>query len=376
MADLPLSSPRPEAGLRLRFMRLAGSRGFQAWAARMPVLRHFVRAEGAALFDIVAGFVNSQSLVALVELRILHLLHDGAQTAAELAWRCDVPEPRMQVLLQAGAALGLLRRQKDGRFSMALRGAAMLGVPGLEAMVRHHRALYADLADPVNFWRDGQNTELARFWPYVFGASGAVDPDITASYSRLMADSQTLVAEDTLRMADLRGVRDLLDIGGGTGAFLCAAGMAFPALHLSLFDLPGVVTGASARLNAAGLASRSSIYAGSFRDDPLPQGADAVSLIRVLYDHDDSTVLRLLTSVHAALPPGGRIIISEPMSGGAIPDRATDVYFAIYTLAMQTGRTRTPTEIGAMLAASGFENIEKTWGYRPFITSVVTARRV
>lgn len=375
MADLPLMSPRSEPGLRSRLLRLAGARGFQAWAARMPVLRFFVRREGAALFDILAGFVNSQTLVALVELRVLHLLHAGAQTPADLARRCDVPEPRMQVLLQAGAALGLLRRQKDGQYALALRGAAMLGVPGLEAMVRHHRALYADLADPADFWRDGQNTALARFWPYVFGASGAVDPDVAASYSRLMADSQALVAEDTLRMTDLRGVQRLLDVGGGTGAFLCAAGTAYPSLHLSLFDLPGVVAGASARLNAAGLASRSSIHAGSFRDDPLPGGADAVSLIRVLYDHDDSTVRRLLTNAHMALPPGGRIIISEPMSGGDTPNRATDVYFAVYTLAMQTGRTRTATEIAAMLAASGFENITKTWGYRPFITSVVTAVR-
>lgn len=340
----------------------------------MPVLRRLVRAEGSAMFDIVAGFVNSQTLMALVELRILHLLHDGAESADDLARRCDIPAPRMQVLLQAGAALGLLRRARDGRFSLALRGAAMIGVPGLEAMVRHHRALYADLADPVAFWRDGQNTELSRFWPYVFGASGAVDPEITASYSRLMADSQALVAEDTLRMVDLRDARQLLDIGGGTGAFLCAAGQAYPALQLGLFDLPVVVANAAGRLDAAGLLHRSRIYPGSFRDDPLPQGADAVSLIRVLYDHDDSTVRSLLAAIRKTLPPAGRLIISEPMSGGARPDRATDVYFSIYTLAMQTGRTRSLAEIGALLAGSGFDNIKETWGYRPFVTSVITAR--
>jgi demethylspheroidene O-methyltransferase len=375
MAGLPLAAPQSAPSLRARLLRLVSSRGFQAMAARTPVLRRFVRAEGAALFDIVAGFVNSQTLMALVELRVLHLLHDGALSTATLARRCDIPEARLQVLLQAGAALGLLRRERDGGFSLGLRGAAMIGVPGLEAMVRHHCALYADLADPVAFWRQGQNTELARFWPYVFGASGAVDPEITATYSRLMADSQALVAEDTLRMVDLRGVRQLLDIGGGTGTFLCAAGKAFPALHLSLFDLPVVVANASARMNAAGLANPISIHPGSFRDDPLPRGADAISLIRVLYDHDDSTVTRLLASVYEALPPGGRLIISEPMSGGAKPDRATDVYFSIYTLAMQTGRTRSLREIGALLAAAGYINIRETWGYRPFVTSTITAAR-
>lgn len=359
--------PQPAVGLRARMLRLATSRGFQAWAARVPVLRRIVRAEGEALFDIVAGFVNAQALMALVELRVLHLLEGGPQSVAHLAGRCDVPVARMQVLLQAGAALGLLRRERDG-YGLALRGAAMLGVPGLEGMVRHHRALYADLADPVAFWRGGQDTELARFWPYVFGAAGAVDPEVTATYSRLMADSQVLVAEDTLRMVDLRGVRHLMDIGGGTGAFVTAVGDKYPNLVLSLFDLPVVVAGAR-------LGARITVHPGSFRDDPLPVGADAISLIRVLYDHNDETVARLLAGVHAALPKGGRLIVSEPMSGGERPDRATDVYFAVYTMAMQTGRTRSGQDIGKLLQAAGFQNIKEIRGHRPFVTSVVTADR-
>jgi demethylspheroidene O-methyltransferase len=62
-----------------------------------------------------------------------------------------------------------------------------------------------------------------------------------------MAQSQTLVAEEALRVVDLRGVRTLLDVGGGTGAFLTAAGLAHPGLNLHLFDLPVVAEGAAAR---------------------------------------------------------------------------------------------------------------------------------
>jgi demethylspheroidene O-methyltransferase len=373
MADLPLTGAAG-TGLRGLFLRLAGSRRFQTLAARLPLLRRIARREGEELFDLVAGFVNSQVLMALVELQVLHLLRAAPLTAADLAPRCRIPVAQMQILLQAGAGLRLLRRSGD-RYGLTLRGASLLAVPGLESMIRHHRALYADLADPVAFLKGGQQTELARFWPYVFGAAGAVDPEVTATYSALMADSQALVAEDTLRMVDLRGVRHLMDIGGGTGAFLSAVGAAYPEPALTLFDLPVVVEGATARLARAGVLHRTTIHAGSFRDDPLPRGADAISLIRVLYDHDDSTVARLLSAVHDALPAGGRLIVSEPMSGGSHPDRTTDVYFAVYTLAMQTGRTRSGAEITALLAAAGFVNIKQTWGFRPFVTSVVTASR-
>lgn len=358
-------------------LRIAASRRFQAWAARIPVLRRIARAEGAALFDIVAGFVNAQVLMALVELRVLELLQGGgAVTATQLSGPCAVPVERMQVLLQAGAGLGLLRRHPDGRFGLALRGASMLGVPGLQAMVLHHRALYADLADPVGFLRDGRETQLARFWPYVFGAAGAGDPQVTATYSDLMAQSQVLVAEDTLAMIDLSQVSRLMDVGGGTGTFLAAVGAAYPRIRLDLFDLPVVLAGAGQRLAQSGLSGRVTLHPGSFRDDPLPLGADAISLVRVLYDHDDSTVTRLLAAAYAALPAGGRLIVSEPMSGGAAPDRATDVYFAVYTMAMQTGRTRSPQEISALLSAAGFASIRTKTGFRPFVTSLVTARRV
>lgn len=373
MTDTPISRPSGY-GLRGMLLRLAGSRRFQAIAARTPLLRRIARHEGNALFDLVAGFVNSQVLMALVELRVLHLVQPAPLEPRTLAHLCQMPQPQMQILLQAGAGLGLLRRSGNS-YGLTLRGASLLAVPGLESMIRHHRALYADLADPVAFLRGGQQTELARFWPYVFGASGAVDPEVTATYSALMADSQALVAEDTLRMVDLRGVRHLMDIGGGTGAFLSAVGAAYPDLSLTLFDLPVVVAGATARLAQTGMQSRTTIHPGSFRDDPLPAKADAISLIRVLYDHDDSTVAQLLAKVHGALPAGGRVIVSEPMSGGATPDRATDVYFAVYTLAMQTGRTRSMDEIATLLTAAGFVNIKQTWGFRPFVTSVVTATR-
>nr|WP_309665165.1 methyltransferase [Tabrizicola sp.] len=362
---------------------------FHRFCARMPGLRRIAKGEGEALFEIVSGFVRSQALLALVELRVLHRLAERGADTATLAQGCAMTPERMAILLQAGAALKLIRRRGD-LWRLTPRGAAFLTVPGLAAMVQHHPVLYHDLSDPVAFFRGETQPELAGFWPYVFGAGGAEDPELAARYSALMADSQGLVAEDTLRLVDFRGITQLMDVGGGTGAFLAAVGRAHPKIALTLFDLPAVVAGAEARLTSTGLTStglasadlasadlagRVTIWPGSFRDDPLPQGADAISLIRVLYDHADETVAALLASVLAALPRGGRLIISEPMSGGLRPDPATDVYFAIYTLAMQTGRSRSAAEIAEMCRIAGFQAIKTHPGHRPYVTSAVTAQR-
>lgn len=354
--------------------RLIASPGFQSWASRFPLTRRIARRDGEDLFDLVAGFVHSQVLFALVELRILHMLTDGDLTAPILAQRCNLDPDRMEILLQAGAALGLLARRRSGAYGLARKGAALLGVPGLEGMILHHRAFYRDLENPVALLQ-GAETELARFWPYVFGAASVDDPDIADRYSTLMADSQTLVAEETLRAVDLSKSTHLLDIGGGTGAFLVAALNANPSLRATLFDLPQVTPGATQRIESAGLTDRITLHPGSFRDDPLPQGADTISLIRVLYDHGDDTVRDLLARIHATLPEDGRLVVSEPMSGGDRPQRAGDAYFALYTMAMQTGRTRSAARISQLMAEAGFTGITSPRTNRPFITSVVTGVR-
>ncbi|MGL4237304.1 methyltransferase [Tabrizicola sp.] len=359
---------RPEAHGFLT--RLALSPRFHRLAARIPGLRWIARREGAALFSIISGFVQSQALAALVEARILHMLASGPMTTEELTYGCAIPPASLTVLLRAGAALKLLSVDRNGRWTLAPRGAAFLTVPGLEPMVRHHHVLYGDLNDPLAFFRDQTDTALAGFWPYVFGPMANENAVLAARYSRLMAESQVLVARDTLRLVDLSRRRHLLDVGGGTGAFLSEVAAAHPRLTLSLFDLPTVLAAVP-----PGLRDHVQCHPGSFLTDALPVGADTISLVRVLYDHPDEVVSRLLASAHAALPSGGLLVVSEPMSGGSRPDPATDVYFAVYTLAMRTGRTRSAAEIGGLLQSAGFADIRTRPGDRPYVTSVVTASR-
>lgn len=349
------------------------SPGFQSWASGFPLTRIFARRDGAILFDLVAGFVYSQILQALVELEILEDLRAAPLSAEALALRHGMLADRMRVLMQGAVALRLVRLRRDGRYALARRGAAICGVPGLADMVRHHAVFYRDLGDPVAVLRGETETELSAFWPYVLGARGDVPRDVAARYSDLMARTQLLVAEDTLRTVFLHGARRLLDVGGGTGAFLEAVGKAYPDLALELFDLGGVADGARERFAAAGLDTRTTIHCGSFRDRPLPEGADVISLVRVLYDHEDATVADLLTKVHAALSPGGRLIISEPMTGGATPHRAGDAYYAFYTMAMGTGCARSAKRIGELCQRAGFTDIRRPRPRRDYITRVVTA---
>jgi len=60
------------------------------------------------------------------------------------------------------------------------------------------------------------------------------------------------------------------------------------------------------------------------------------------------------------------------MSGGARPERAGDVYFAFYTMAMGTGRARSPERITALCELAGFDREAVPPVRRPYVTRVLT----
>jgi demethylspheroidene O-methyltransferase len=167
--------------------------------------------------------------------------------------------------------------------------------------------------------------------------------------------------------------RCLLDVGGGEGAFLMAAAERNPDLSLMLFDLPAVAERARARLAAAGLESRARTVGGSFITDPLPSGADIVSLVRVVHDHNDAEVLTLLRKIREILPPRGTLLIAEPMSDTPGAEPAGDAYFGFYLLAMGRGRPRSPAALSELLKQAGFSRSRLLRTRRPLLTRVMIA---
>jgi demethylspheroidene O-methyltransferase len=133
---------------------------------------------------------------------------------------------------------------------------------------------------------------------------------------------------------------------------------------------------ARAALEQRGLLSRVTVHEGDFLSDPLPQGADVLSLVRILHDHDDDSARALLARAHDALAPGATLLIAEPMAGARGAERVGDAYFGFYLLAMGRGRARTASEIGALLDAAGFGAVRALKSRRPLLVSALVAQRM
>jgi demethylspheroidene O-methyltransferase len=355
------------------------SPAFQRWSMRVPFLRGTARRHANAMFGVITGFVHTKTLTAAVDSGVIATLAEAPAPEERLAAQAGLELAAMQRLLAASASLDLVESLGGGRWTLGQRGAALASNRGALAMIEHHKLFYADLADPVAMLKRGRGGgELARFWSYAEAAgrgdpAAAADPG-TRAYSELMAASQPMVAEQVLEAFDFGRARKLLDIGGGHGAFLAEVAAKHPKLGLALFDLPPVAEAAKAVLAAKGL-GRVEVMGGSFRDDPLPTGADVISLVRILHDHDDTVVRALLHKVHAALPPGGTLLIAEPMAGTPGAEAMGDAYFGLYLWAMGSGRPRTAEAYRDMLNTAGFRRTAEVRTGVPMVTRLLLATR-
>jgi len=350
---------------------------FRRWAMAWRLPRALVRRRARSLFDLMAGFVYSQTLLACVRLRLFDHLATGPQTLPRLAALTGVPEAGLERLLRAACSLQLLQQRDTGAYGLGVLGAPLVGDPGIAAMVEHHALLYEDLRDPVALLKaDAPTGRMASYWVYANTAQPGVlsDADV-AAYSALMSATQPMIAEEVLQAVDLRRHRCLLDVGGGEGRFVQQAAEHAPHLQLMLFDLPAVAERARERLTRAGLGRRCTVHGGDFAQDGLPAGADIISLIRVAFDHPDERVLAVLRAVHTALPPGGTVVLAEPMSGTPGAEPMGEAYFGFYLMAMGRGRPRTPEHLGRLLAAAGFGAVQLMPTRLPLQTRVMVATK-
>jgi demethylspheroidene O-methyltransferase len=341
--------------------RLIADPKFIAFAQRFVLTRPVARRQSVELFDLLAGFSYSQTLYACVRLNIIGLVGQGGISLDALAKAASLDIGKAALLTKAAVALGIL--DSDGEhIILGPHGAALLAQPWIMRFIEHHSHFYRDLEDPVALLR-GEHVEggLRDYWRYDQTGEGK------AAYSALMAASQAAVSEQVLRAYDFGRHSSVLDVGGGSGAFLSAVGARHPHLKLNLFDLPGVVA-----LPPTDSAIAIERHGGDFRSDRLPDALDLVTVVRVVHDHDDAAVLALLKNIRRSCGHETVLMITEPFAGNRSTARVTDAYFNLYFAAMGQGRTRTPAEIAALAAEAGFTGLRIWPTDMPLIAGVIT----
>ncbi len=309
----------------------------------------------SALRRLIDGFRVSQAIHVAAVLGIADVLADGPRATAELAATTSTHEPSLYRLMRALAAEDVFHELADRRFELGPLGEALRtdvegSLAGWAEFVGTdpHRAAWGALLHSV---RTGENAFTHVHGEDVWSHRSA-RPVENAVFNRAMAAAASATSAVVTAAYDFAPFRTIVDVGGGTGAFLAAILRSAPDACGVLFDLPHVVAGASPILERAGVADRCDVIGGSFFET-VPADADAYVLQRVLHDWTDDDATRILAVVRDAIAPHGTLLVIEQVI--APPNEGAAGKFSdLNMLVSPGGRERTAEEFAALFDAAGF----------------------
>lgn len=301
------------------------------------------------LLDLGRAYQGAAVLAAAADLGLFDALDSRPKTAAELARRLRCNLRGLSTLLDALAALRLLRKTGT-RFSLAAGVGEFLTAGGRQsqlAMAQHQANClrrWAQLAVVVKSGRP------ARRSPSVRGEKGDL-----AAFIGAMHNIAAPNADRVIRSVRPKAFRHLLDLGGASGTWTAAFLRSCPAARATLFDLPPVIPLARRRLTDAKLINRVELAAGDFMKDRLPAGADLAWVSAIVHQNSRAQNRVLFRKIFRALLPGGRIVIRDFVMSRERELPAAGALFAINMLvATSGGGTFTFAELREDLAHAGF----------------------
>ncbi|MFC5153680.1 methyltransferase [Streptomyces amakusaensis] len=309
------------------------------------------------------GGMAAQTLRAAARLRVVELIGCRQCRASDVAAEAGAEPQPMHRLLRALAGLGLLRDHAHETFSVTPAGAFLDPVhpASLTSFVR----MFTDPA-MIRAWEhlDSSVRTGRTAFDTVFGTDFfshvARHPELSADFNEAMSQASRDTAATLPHAYDFGRFGAVTDVGGGDGTLLAAVLAAHPGLTGTVFDTAEGLAEAPGTLGRHGLAGRfTTIYGDFFRS--VPAGSDLYLMKSVLHDWPDDQVVTILSHCRAVLPPGGVVLIVEPVLPEAIGTE-TDADVAdgggtyltdLNMLVNVGGRERTRTEFEELCRRAG-----------------------
>lgn len=294
------------------------------------------------------------SLKAGVELDLFTAIDEGATTVGQLTERCQTSARGMRILCDYLTVLGFLR--KDGMTYALTPDSAMF----------LSRRSPACLGSAVEFLGAPQQFNLARDVAGAVRRGGTMLPGdgpleanfpLWVTFARAMAPMMHMPAEGigTLLGIEAAGPVQVLDIAAGHGMFGIALARRNPQARVTAVDWEPVLEVARENATAAGVSDRYHSIPGSAFDVELGTGYDVVLLPNFLHHFNHDTNVGLLRRVHAALKPGGKVVVAEfvPNEDRVTPPMAAQ-FSMVMLLSTPAGDAYTMAELSGMLTEAGF----------------------
>ena len=268
-----------------------------------------------SIMQIGLGFWASKTLLTAVELGLFTELAKQAMDASGIQKRFNLHQRSVRDFLDALVALGMLQRS-NGIYSNS---------PPTD--------LYLDRAKPgyIGGILEMANARLYGFWNSLPAALRSGKPQNEASaggnpfdgiystpeklegFLKSMTGLSLPAAIAIAQKFPWKNYKSFIDIGCAQGGVPVTIANAHVHLSGAGFDLPMVKPTFDAYVRDHKLSERVRFMAGDFfKDDKFP-AADVLIMGHILHDWNLDEKMMLLCKAHAALPPGGSLIVFEAL---------------------------------------------------------------
>jgi hypothetical protein len=323
---------------------------------------HHVTVQGAppppqaALTQMLSAPLITQALRVVAQLGVADLLADGPRSIDELAAETKTHAPSLYRFMRALASCGVFTETGERVFE--LTPMAELLRADVEGSLRD-LAIFMGADWHWSVWGDAiYSAKTGKVaWEHVHGKEVfpyfAEHPDAAQIFDNAMTSLSKMVSKAVVKAYDFSSIGKLADIAGGHGSLLVEILRANPHLKGLLFDVPQVIAGAPAHLEAGQVAQRCELASGDFFAS-VPAGADAYLMKHIIHDWDDERALTILKNCHRAMPETGKLLLVEMV----IPVGNEPHFGKIQDLEMLLspgGRERTAAEYRQLFAEANFE---------------------
>lgn len=279
--------------------------------------------------EYISHFQKSRVLLTAFELDIFTAIDKTPQTSSAVAKKIKADARATDRLMNAVCAIGFLEK-KDNKFFNTKEASAYFvkGKPGYMSGLMHTVSLWQTWSKLTESVRKGKSVferpkainNRDTFWLEAF---------IGAMHYRASRQATEIVAK-----IDMKGVKKVLDVGGGSGAFAMAFANAGKDVKATVLDLPNVIPITKKYIKQDKMSAKVDTLSGDYNTDAFPKGYDIIFLSAVVHINSYNGNVKLIKKCAASLNKGGRVIIQDQVMND---DRTTPPGGALFALNMLVG---------------------------------------
>lgn len=301
--------------------------------------------------NLAYSFQQSRILLTAIELGIFSALDKHMLTSKEVAEKLHINERAADRLMNALVAIGLLKK---------IHGKFYNTESASQYLVEGKTNFIGNLYHVNELWKSWTTlTEAVRKGTSVYKRKDE-NLEWTNSFIAAMHYRAQKEAKIVAYMLDLKNVKTMLDIGGGSGAFSMKFVELNPEIKAVIFDLPDVIQLTKKYIDDFKYKNQISFIEGNYLTDNFGSNYDMIFLSAIVHINSYDENKFLIKKCVDSLNPDGQVVIKDWIMN---EDRTKPAAGAIFALNMlvrtKNGDTYTEDEMKDWLQSAGISKIDR-----------------